>query len=409
MTARRVLLQALASTPFWLAAADALAADIIEVGTGAELAAALRRATAGTTIVLANGLYAANGGFAIDAPGTGEAPIVIRAAERNKAVIASRLALKGRHAWLSGLSFIGAEAGLDIEGMRHKVRACWFEGWGSGFSATAAINMAERTDLLEIGYCRFTRPAPFLPVTPQGEYPLRIGIRGRHEPHRASYDLEVHHCHFADFPAKPTGRGYHSGQSDGIENAASGAMGLKVNHHFHHNLMQGMNSGDGGLIDLKACNGCVVAFNTFLDSVAPSGNRSRVDLRNGPNAIVEHNWLENTGGIDVLGRGHVVRGNRLINAGSISLIAGDSESETKTGKESAQACQIIGNEAPVYIGRDYGNRFPARGNIIQGNAGPVSHGPAGSHVDNTVIADGAREPGRAVRLRPEQVGPAAAP
>lgn len=383
---------------------------IVNVDGATALRRALGSAAAGTTIVLDDGVYGAIDGFSIAAAGSDRAPVVIRAGSLNRAVLTDRLAISGSHVRLWGLKFLGADARIDVEGADHAIVACWLEGWGRDFSQTAAINMFERTDRLEIGYCRLTRPAAFPPVTAAGEYPLRMGIRGRHEPHRASYDLEVHHCHFADFPAKPSGQGYHAGQADGIENAASGAMGLEVRHHFHHNLMERMNSGDGGLIDLKACNGCIVEQNTFLDSAAPGGGGTRLDLRSGPKAIIQYNWLENTGGIAVLGRNHLVRGNRVIGTGSIDLIAGDEEVETKSGKESARDCLVACNQALLRVGRDFGNRFPALDNVLRGDLSRVEFGPDGSHAGTLLIVDDACpvEPA-AFRLQPWQVGPEAAP
>jgi len=398
------------TVPFAVSIASCSKPRIVYADGTASLQRALERAAAGTTIILADGVYGVRGGFAIDVAGSDLAPIVIRAASRNRPVFTDQFAISGSHVRLWGLGFLGANAHIDVEGADHAIVACRFEGWGHGFSQTAAINLFGRTDRLEIGYCMLTRPAAFPPVTSAGEYPLRMGIRGRHEAHRAAYDLEVHHCHFVDFPAKPIGQGYHSGQADGIENAASGAMGLEVRHHFHHNLMEGMNSGDGGLIDLKACNGCVVEFNTFLDSATPDGRGTRLDLRNGPKAVVQHNLFENTGGIAVLGRGHVVRGNRLLGSGSIDLVAGDEAIETKTGRESAQDCLIACNDARVHVGRDFGNRFPVLDNEIRGDLARVTYGPEGSHADTSLIADsGCTASSAAFRLRPWQVGPTASP
>src|SRR6218665_739612 len=82
-------------------AAETTAGPVVNVSTAAQLTAALANATAGTTIVLANGTYTKSGAFSLNKSGTASSLITLRAANRGQALISGG-------AWLqvSGASYV---------------------------------------------------------------------------------------------------------------------------------------------------------------------------------------------------------------------------------------------------------------------------------------------------------------
>jgi hypothetical protein len=92
----------------------------LHVGDGRELMQALAGARAGTEIVLADGTY--SGSFVLDAAGTAERPVVVRAANPLGARIASPIRMLGSHGELQGLDIDGAP--VLIEGAANLVRRC---------------------------------------------------------------------------------------------------------------------------------------------------------------------------------------------------------------------------------------------------------------------------------------------
>jgi hypothetical protein len=85
----------------------------VPVSTHAELAASVGAAKPGDCIVVADGQYA---GVSIDAKGTADAPIVVKAAHRLKASFTSGIVLSGaRSVILEGFSFGGTAPAVKIE------------------------------------------------------------------------------------------------------------------------------------------------------------------------------------------------------------------------------------------------------------------------------------------------------
>jgi hypothetical protein len=97
---------------------------VVEVETAAELASELASASAGTTIVLANGTYSRTGAFVVQGKnGTANSPIVIKAKNRGQAIIAGAsgfLVDNSSHIVLEGLTFSNTtNAALVLEGSSH--------------------------------------------------------------------------------------------------------------------------------------------------------------------------------------------------------------------------------------------------------------------------------------------------
>lgn len=386
------------------------AQQIVHVGNGSELARALALATAGTTIVLADGTYERHDGFALDARGDSDAPIVVRAAHPGRARLSDTFAVRGgAHAWIWGLNFQGAAASLQMTGEHHKVIGCRFAEFGraTAFTQDTALNLPSRTDFLEIAYCLFENPTPFAPwhsVERDGAWPqFRYGIRGRHEPDRAPYDLHVHHCHFRRFPAKPSAN-YRSAQSDAIEIAPIGSA-FATRNLIEYCLFENIDDDSGAICDIKAGSAGVFQFNTALDCAG------RVDLRSAAAWTIRHNWLENTQGLAVYGRDHQLIDNQLGGGASlVRLLRGNGDdSFSGGGRQQVVNCLVRCHGGGLRIGTDWSgdplDHLPVDVRV-EGHRGAIDIEP-GAQV--TERHDHPCDASRAFRLTAAQVGPAAAP
>lgn len=385
---------------------------IIQVGDGSELARALALATAGTTIVLADGIYDAREGFVLDGQGEGGAPIVVRAARLGGARLTSALLVRGgASTWLWGLNFQGAAARLQIVGERHKVIGCRFANFGRAdiFTQDTAINLPSRTDFLEIAYCLFEHPAAFAPwrnIELDGQWPQwRFGIRGRHEPSAAPYDLHIHHCHFRHFPAKPTAS-YRSAQADAIEIAPIGSD-FDTRNIIEYCLMENINDSTGGSIcDIKAGRKGLFQYNTAINCPG------RVDIRSAREWTLQHNWLENTQGIAAYGQDHRLIANQLVGEGdSIRLLRGNGdENFSGAGRQRVVNCLVRCNSGTLRIGTDWSSdpleNLPL-GVRMDGHQGAVSIQPGASVTQQPDYS--CLDSSEAFKLTASQVGPMAAP
>jgi hypothetical protein len=392
---------------------SAIAGDVgrvIRVDGGPEFAAALRDAAAGTEIVLTDGVYDGDEPFEIEAQGRRDAPIIVRAAHRGRARLTRELLVRGGgHVWLRGIDFEGATACLRVGGAHHKVLGCRFAGFGRAetFTRATAIDLAARTDFLEIAFCLFEHPAGFAPwrsVDLDGAWPQwRFGIRGRHEWDRAPYRLHVHHCHFRDFPAKPADN-YRSAQADAIEIAPLGSD-FATNNIIEYCLFENINNGSAGSVcDIKAGSHGVFRYNTAINCAG------RVDVRSARGWLLAHNWLEGTEGIAVYGTGHKLVDNRLIGrSGSLRLLRGNGdESFAGTGRQRVVDCLVQCNSGTLRVGLDW-------------SSDPTTHLPMDVRVaghDGAIESHGDIDlptrplpcvPSNAFRLTAAEVGPEAAP
>lgn len=383
---------------------------IIQVGNSNELAQALTLATAGTTIVLADGSYERRNGFALDARGNSGAPIVVRAAHLGRAHLSDELAIRGgAHAWIWGLNFQGPSARLQITGQHHKVIGCRFAEFGSAtaFTQDTALNLPSRTDFLEIAYCLFENPASFAPwhsVERDGQWPqYRFGIRGRHEVDRAPYDLHIHHCHFRNFPTKPSSN-YRSAQADAIEIAPIGSN-FGTRNLIEYCRFENIKDDAGAICDIKAGSDGIFQYNTAINCAG------RVDLRSAANWIIRHNWLENTQGIAVYGRDHQLIDNQLGGGASlVRILRGNGDdSFSGAGRQQVVNCLVRCHGGALRIGTDWSgdplDYLPVEIRV-EGHGGSVDIQP-GAMV--TERRDYLCTESRAFRLAAEQIGPAAAP
>ena len=371
---------------------------VVRVTTGGALKGALAAAKPGDHIVLAPGEYSESE-FEISRNGKLDQPIVIRAEQLLKARITRGVTITGSYVILYGLHMDGPDSGLIVGGIDNRVLRCRFTDWREN----AVTPIPGRG--VEIAYCEFIRPHPWL-ESERDSYPLRIGIRPSTSSYKTldnyHYYTHIHHNHFRDFPEKPDPSQYHSGQSDAIEIGQT-ARGVNIPSGWlvEHNLIEDNYQGHG-IVDIKT-GGNIIRFNTLVN--CPGG---RIDARTGGTGnIISSNWMENTGGISVLGGYHTVSGNRLIGGGRIAVLAGnvDWDNFSSLGYPRAYRTEALGNEGDLVIGHAYAeDMLPASRTFVAGHRGSISHGNEVETALSPTAPEGIAEP---VKLARAEVGPEA--
>ena len=340
------------------------------VTSAAALADALATTGCGCEIVLADGSYA--GDFVLARQCPIDQPLVVRAEHLLGAVARGRFTLTGDHVALVGLDVSGSQAAVEVGGTGNRVLRNRFSGW-SGVAVKAIAGSGA-----EIAYNELASPAPWR----GGGDKTRIGIASNASRGGLHRNAHVHGNHLHDFPAKPDGSQYSSGQADALEicGAQQPISASPSGWIIERNLIQRHHQAGAAAIDIK-CSGTTVRYNTLLDSPG-----ARLDLRSGVDSILAGNWLERTGGIVVHGGYHRLLGNVLRQSAGIVLTAGnvpfDYIGPTRLparGDTHQAAAKVLlsGNDAPwIAIGTSYDASFthPAHDNTIEQFAGPVHYG-----------------------------------
>jgi hypothetical protein len=374
-----------------------------------QLASALNEAVAGDQIVLANGTYSDK--TISGKNGTSSAPIVIRAANPGQARINGKLTVNGgSHIWTWGINFQGPTAGIRIAGNQHKILGCRFADFGRSnvFTRDEAIATISRTDSLEIAYCLFENPVGFRSWTSaDGQWPQwRFGFRSRHESAGAPYDLHIHHCHFRNFPDKPSSD-YRSAQSDAIEIAPIGSN-FDTRNRIDHCLFESIPDDNGSIIDAKAGRDGIVEYITAINC------GGRIDLRDTDNWVLRHIWMENCQGIGVYGKNHTISDVRM-SGGSrrIMLHIGNRSYTDPPGTDQRRQVSDVAiqccPEANVRVGLDWtvSPTLLPRNVQILGSTSSVTIASGSTNV--TQSPGYVCTPSKAFKLSPSQVGTAALP
>jgi hypothetical protein len=387
------------------------------VSTSPGLQSALNAASSGKHIVLANGTYV--GDFSISAAAAEASPIVIRAANRGQATLSGRITIGGgSDVWLWGLDFSGrAAAGgcVVVTGMRHKIIGCRFADFGSStsFTRSEAITTGGRTDFLEIGYCMFEDPRSFRSWTPSdGSWPQwRFGFRSWPQPAAAPYDLNIHHCHFKNFPAKPTSD-YGSAQSDAIE-IAYGGSNFDGRTRIHRCLFENIPDDSGSIVDAKAAKLGVIEYCTALNCAG------RMDLRDCDDWAIRHIWMENCQGIGVFGKNHLIKdvimsgGARRImlhiGNGPYTLPPGTIDASGQVRRQVSDTTVECCVGANIRVGYDWAisPAYLPRNVTIRGSGSAAAIAPGCTNITQSPGYSCA--PSEAFKLAPADVGPGALP
>ncbi|MGD7707064.1 polysaccharide lyase 6 family protein [Microlunatus sp. Y2014] len=313
------------------AGASAVPAHAVDhfVDTRAELDAAIAAAQPGDTITMANGAWA-DMEIVLRTSGTAAAPITLRAETRGGVHIigTSYLQLVGDHLVVDGLRFRDGAAPLNH---LHLIEFRGVEGGGYRHANNCRLTnvLVDRYNKAigeggkdvwvglfgadhEIDHCSF--------IGKTSESVLMIGWRATGDPNR----WHIHHNYFSDIP------------NNGLSAAAlairlgDGNQALTDSDSIiEYNLFERM-EGIGRIVSLK-CSNTVIRDNTFREA---SGS---ICSRAGDRNTVERNFILPgigtndgfyTGGMLMIGAGHVIRGNyvqgcRVRGKAALQLYEGD--------------------------------------------------------------------------------------
>ncbi|MEK4348795.1 chondroitinase-B domain-containing protein [Paenibacillus sp. FSL P4-0184] len=275
---------------------------VVEVSTSTQLAAELATATAGKTIVLANGTYSRTSPFAVqNKNGTANAPIVIKAKNRGQAIISGASGFRvenSSHVVLDGLKFTNTSNGaVVLEGSHHarltrNTFALPSSGSGLMWLQVRGTNSHHnRIDRNDFGLKSDTEPL--------------IAYEGQDGSGQISqYDI-IEYNYFHDVGPWV---------ANGKETIRLGLSGLTLSHGYNtiqYNVFQNCD-GEPEIISVKSSSNSV-RFNTFRTS------KGSLTLRHGHNNSVYGNFFLGDGvesdqeGIRMFGNDHKIYNNYFEN------------------------------------------------------------------------------------------------
>ncbi len=347
---------------------------VTRVSNGSQLAQALKNASAGNTIELANGNY--GGSFQITNSGTKGKPILITARSRLKAVLQKPLSVRGNYVIVSGLSFKGT--GVTLFGTNCRVTRCYFNGSGTAIGLEGAANA-------EVDHNEITRWISS-GVDCDPTYDGRRGTNPR-----------IYRNHFYSGANRNRNTAINLGQQ-------ASDQPVNVNGIVEYNLIENVNKKYKSIYCKSSGN--TIRSNTII-------NAQGIENRHGRNNKYIGNWLQNCDAFVVSDENCLVEGNMLVNVrNGIRVMAGDISSQQVPkqggGVPFSNRCRIIENsvDSRLKIGSTYSNWkrvLPARDTVVSGHKGRISM----ERQQNTKVASGnqGRAGKAAVKLRPNQVGP----
>ncbi|WP_282942606.1 chondroitinase-B domain-containing protein [Paenibacillus sp. RC67] len=289
-------------------ASTAGSGTVVNVTNTTELKAAITAATAGTTIVLANGTY--SGPFSISKNGTASNPIVIKAANQGQGVIAGTGGFK-----LSNSSYI------TLDGLK-------FTNTGTAISLSASSNV--RITRNKLALAANTAATKWIVLNGSGSNNNRIDhneFGPRHDLGQmisidgvdgqvAQYNtIEYNYFHDADPQTE-----------NGGETIRVGLSGLSMSDGFNtiqYNLFVSLDS-DPEVISVKSKNN-TVRYNTFRN------NKAQVTARHGHNDSFYGNFFfgdgvkAGVGGFRIYGNEHKIYNNYFekLTQAAINIDGGD--------------------------------------------------------------------------------------
>jgi len=368
---------------------------VVSVTTPEEFAAALADARAGDHIVLEDGDYGSESEFKLSAAGTENGPIVVRARRKLRARLTSRLWLLGDYNIAWGLDVHGP--GMAIGGYSNRITRCriYFDG-RTGECVYVVKGARGRVDQCDLSVRKDDIEDPSFKLPPTWSM-MRTGINyGMKSAEDAHYDLRVDHNYFHDFP-DPTlaNRRYHEVVPTAVR-VGYGLPAVSPRIVVEHNLFE--RCGCDSIINLKSSEN-TAGFNTILDS------RGRITVRLGRLSTVAGNWLEDSGGISVMGDGHRVLGNYVRRcAMGIAIMAGDATDYGDGSQPRAFNCLVAGNDSDrLTIGHRWSNHtYPAIGTRVEAHTGPIA---LGFEEDTAIFPATTESIPQPVRVTRVEVGP----
>ncbi|MCU6712289.1 discoidin domain-containing protein [Paenibacillus sp. J5C_2022] len=275
---------------------------IVAVDTATELASALGSATAGTTIVLADGTYSQTGEFVLQSKnGTADAPIVVKALNRGQAIISGGSGMRiedSSHIVVDGLKFTNSvNAALVLEGSDHvRITRNKFALPASGgnmmwLQVRGTNSHHNRIDRNDFG--------------PKSDTAPLIAYEGENGSGQISqYDV-IEYNYFHDVGPWV---------SNGKETIRLGLSGISLSHGYNtiqYNVFEDCD-GEPEIVSVKSSSN-TVRFNTFRTS------RGSLTLRHGHNNSVYGNFFLGDGveseqqGIRMFGNDHKIYNNYFEN------------------------------------------------------------------------------------------------
>lgn len=292
------------------AAAQQYTANVVTVTTNTELSSAINNATAGTTILLADGIYSQNSSFAItDKNGTETNPITIKAANQGQAILTGRAGFSinnSSNVVIQGMKFTGTATAVNMNNSNHvRVTRNTFELADSGnpsgikwIQFGGSKSHHNRIDHNDFG--------------PRVDLGQMIAFQGNV---MSQYDV-IEYNYFHDAASQP---------QNGGETIRVGLSGSSMSSGFttiQCNLFVNLDS-DPEVISVKSGQN-TVRYNTFIN------NKGQVTARHGHGNSYYGNYFYKTidkdgvGGFRIYGNDHKIYNNYLENIpGAIHIDGGD--------------------------------------------------------------------------------------
>ncbi len=275
-----------------------------------ELEAWVAEAQPGDVVTLVDGLYDGER-CKLEARGTADQPIVIRAENMGRAVIQAPLLVVGDYISFVGLHFV-AKGSVEIRGKGCRISRCVMTDVQVG----KWIRVRAESREIEIDRCRFENKTNNLEEM-RGCQLMQIYVRNQGERHR------VHHNYFVDVPDGKGSNGYETLQliTDGNPyDPESGDCETVI----EYNLFERCN-GEAEIISVKS-NGNILRRNTFRDC------RGALVLRHGDGNVVSENFFfgegeRRAGGVRLQGTDQVVVNNLFhsLNAFGVGMMDGTTD------------------------------------------------------------------------------------
>ncbi len=371
----------------------------VEVGSADELRRALEDAKCGTEVVLAPGTY--EGEFTARGQCSADRPLVVRAAEPQKATLAGTLKTQGRYVVVAGLEVDGGQ--ILVTGDSTRVTRNRFLTGGNSLTLRGG-GSGNRVDHNEV-------------ATPGGAG-IDVALKLSGNDKRQARDNLIDHNLFR---SRGGGRDGAGDEDDDGERRPSVGLYLgqfsarkgrdqmieygRINTVVEQNLFLDFRKQNA--IHIKSL-GNIVRGNSFVDSNA-TAKVSKVTVRSGQFNEIVANYMDGTTGLRIFEEKNRALRNVMRNGAELAVMSGGGETTQFGGPQQRQAAEtlVAGNSGPLKIGRrnpgDRGKR-PAEGTVVEAHNGPVER----DLEEGTVVRASTTVPSIPARkLGPDDVGLAA--
>lgn len=341
------------------------AETIVPVSTPAELDAALMAAAAGTTIVLADGLYSKNGTFDLSAKnGTETSPITIKAANTGRAIITGGASLTvskaSSYVIIQGLRFTNTgKTALKLDSSNNlRVTECSFELIENGATITWLQIRGANSNYVKVDHNVFANKSN------PGQV---IGVDGDGSKNMSQY-ITIENNYF-----KNVGPRIDNGMET-IRLGLSGVSMLYSNSLIQYNLFEECD-GDPEVVSIKS-SGNTVRYNTFRNS------QGQLTLRHGNDSRIYGNYFfgdgvkAGVGGIRIYGNDHKIYNNYFEKLTTAPLLIDNGDFDG--GPDASQYAQHSKNFAAHW--RIYRTQVTFN-TIVDSNSGiTIGHAPGSKYV-----------------------------